>query len=160
MSALEFLPFLGHSSIYPPFDDFLTSNGITKRPTLKRNLQNDIFADGAGISMHFSFGISGAEEGFVVKSEGTFIFRSMYIILIEEDKKDGKYSGPLPHGLLVSDTRTTVEQKLGAPKRRNKSSDNYYLDGLVWTVVFEGNKLRYIELHLPDNGWREHGICP
>ena len=160
MNALEFLSFLGHSSIYQPFDDFLTAKGIIKRPTLKRNLQNRISADGNGISMHFSFEIDATDEGFIVKSEGTFIFRDMEITLIEEDRKAGKYKGLLPHGLDASDTRSIIEKKLGAPKRRNESSDNYYLDDLVWIVAFQDEKLQFIQFYLPDNGWRERGICP
>jgi hypothetical protein len=160
MNALEFLPFLGHSSIYPPFDEFLTRNGVVKRPSMKKNVDNTITVSGHGLTLSFTFGIKAEKDGFKIKSEGTFIFVKLEIAVIAQDRKDGKYSGQLPHGLAAVDTRQSVEKKLGIPKRRNPDSDNYYLDDLVWIVAYEGEKLEFIQLFLPDNGWREHGICP
>ena len=160
MNALEFLPFLGHSSIHIPFDDFLTNNGITKRPNIRRDLETDIFVPGHGLCLSFDFDIDAKEDGFVPKSEGSFVFTSFTITLISESKKDGQYSGPLPHGLVAADTRESIEKKLGTPKRRNEESDNYFIDALVWTVAFEGNKFEFLRFYLPDNGKREQGLCP
>ena len=160
MNALEFLPFLGHSSIHLPFDDFLTNNGITKRPKINERLDTTIFVPGQGLSLAFRFDTYAKEEGFVPKSEGSLVFTSFTITLIAESKKNGQYSGPLPRGLVAADTRQTVEQKLGTPKRRNEESDNYFIDGLVWEVAFEGDKFQYLRFYLPTNGWRKHGICP
>ena len=160
MNAIDFLPFLGHSSIYPPFDEFLTANGIASRPKVGRKLETTFFVPGTGLHLSFEFAISAAEKGFEVRSDGSFIFSGFEITTIVEDKKNGRYDGLLPHGLLASDTRQMVEQRLGTPKRRNEESDNYYLNGLVWMVAFKGGKLQFIQLFLPDNNKRKHGLCP
>ena len=160
MNALEFLPFLGHSSIHLPFDDFLTNNGITKRPNTRRDLETDIFVPGHGLCLSFRFDIYAKEEGFVPKSEGSFVFTGFEIMLIVQSKKNGRYSGPLPHRLVATDTRESAEKKLGTPKRRNEESDNYFIDGLVWTVAFEGVKFQFLQFDLPTNNLRKHGLCP
>ena len=160
MNALDLLVFLGHSSIHIPFDDFLTKHGFTKRPKVGRRLETSLEIPGTGLNLLFDFDISASEKGFVARSEGSFIFTELEVTLIAESKKQSTYSGVLPRGILVSDSRRVIEQKLGTPKRRNAESDNYYLDGLVWTVAFNGDKLQFIQFALPDNGWREHGICP
>ena len=160
MNALDLLVFLGHSSIHIPFDDFLTKYGFTKRPKVGRRLETSLEIPGTDLNLLFDFDISASEKGFVARSEGSFIFTELEVTLIAENKKQSTYSGVLPQGLLISDTRKIVEQKLGTPKRRNKDSDNYFLDDLVWTVAFSGENLWFIQFALPDNGWREHGICP
>lgn len=160
MNVLNLLPFLGHSSIYPVLDEFLTRNGIANRPSLKKNVEKDIDVSGTGLIIRFVFDSTKAVEGFETKSEGIFIFKNLYVALIPENKKSGSYLGLLPHGLVAADTRASAEAKLGIPKRRNKNSDNYYLDGMVWIVAFQDDKLRFVEFDLPDNGWREQGICP
>jgi hypothetical protein len=160
MNATEFLPFMGHSSIYPPFDEFLTANGVVWRPKSGRTLNTTFFIAGTGLHMSFDFAISAAEKGFDVKSDGSYIFTGFEIAVVAENKKNGSYGGVLPHGLLASDTRQSVEQKLGTPKRRNKNSDNYYLDRLVWTVAFGNDIIEAIQFSVPSNGWRQHGICP
>ena len=102
---------------------------------------------------------------FLVEDDNVFSF-PFFIPSSDLEIVDGtvskywKYSGPLPHGLVAADTRESVEKKLGTPKRRNERSDNYFIDGLVWTVAFEGEKLQFLQFDLPDNGKREHGICP
>ena len=160
MNAFELLPFLGHSSIHPQFDEFLTKHNISKRPSMKRNVEKTVFVPGTGLSLSFAFEVVAEKEGFVVKSPGTFIFRQLSIMIIASDKNDGQYSGMLSHGLTVSDTRSQIEKKMGSPKRRNEESDNYYLDGFVWTIAFDRDKFQFIQIDLPDNDWREFGICP
>jgi hypothetical protein len=160
MNALDFLPFLGHSSIYPPFDEFLAKNGVIKRPNIKQNLDNTIFVRGIGLCLSFQFDISAKDEGFIAKSEGVFIFTEFEIMIVTADKKNGKYEGVLPYGLTSLDTRQSVEQKLGTPKRRNEDSDNYYINDLVLTVAFKADKLKFLQFDLPDNGWRERSIAP
>lgn len=160
MNMLELLPFLGHSSIHPPFDEFLTKNGLIKRPNIKRDLDTSISVPGQGLTLSFAFDVDAEKNGFKVKSEGTFVFKTLNVMLIAENKKDGKYLGDLPRNLQITDNRAAIETKLEEPKRRNADSDNYYLDELVWTVAFEKEKLHFIEFGLPTNGWRKHGICP
>lgn len=160
MNALDLISYLGHSSIHPPFDAFLSGCGISWRPSMKRNVDNMHSVKGQGITISFCFDISAKEKGVKIKSEGSFIFDELYIMIIEETKKNGKYTGLLPRGILPTDSRAQIEAKLGTPTRRGKETDNYYLDELVWIVAFEGEKLQFLNLHVPDDGWRKHGLCP
>ena len=96
-----------------------------------------------------------------VKSEGDYIFNYLTVQFIAEDKKHGKYAGPMLHGLTASDKRADVGTKLGvAPTRRLDWGDNYFLDGLVWTVAVESDSIEYARLELPSDGHREYGLCP
>jgi hypothetical protein len=160
MNAIEFFPFFGYSSIYLPFDEFLTKAGVTWRPKVGRKLDTTYSLPGTGMTMSFEIDASAKEKGIEVKSDGSFIFKELEVMLILEDKKNGRYTGLLPRGLAASDSRQLVESKLGTPKRRNARSDNFFLDGLVWTVAFQGDELQYIQFDVPGNGWRSHGICP
>ena len=74
--------------------------------------------------------------------------------------KAGLYTRPLPCGLESADSRETIERKLGTLKRRTADVDNYYVDGVVWTVAFEGDALEFLQLGVPSNGKRKHGLCP
>lgn len=160
MNASEFLPFLGHSSIHGPFDDFLTQHGFTKRPKVGRRLETSLTVPGTGLNISFDFDISASDKGFVARSQGSFVFTELEVTLIAESKKYSAYSGVLPREILASDSRRAIEQKLGAPKRRNAESDNYFLDGYVWTVAFESERLQFIQFSIPSAGWRKYGICP
>jgi len=158
MNALDFLPLIGHSSIYPPLDDLLNQNGIKWRPNVKRTLDTLHFIPGQGISIHFTIGADG--EGIKKLSEGDFIFDALQLSIIQENKKHGKYIGPLPRKLSPFDSREEIKNKLGTPTRTTKDVDNYYLDGLVWTVAFEGDSFQYIRFAAPSDGKRKHGLCP
>ena len=90
---------------------------------------------------------------------GLFIHFTVQFIV--EDKKNGKYVGPMLHDLAPNDTRAVVERKLGAaPTRRLDWGDNYFLDGLVWTISFTSDAIEYVMLELPRDGLRKHGLCP
>jgi hypothetical protein len=160
MNASELIPFLGHSSIHQPFDDFLTSHGFTKRPKVGRRLDTLLSVDGTGIWLGFDFATSAIEKHMPIKSEGSFIFYELSVTFIIEEKKSGSYNGVLPYGISGADTRQSVEAKLGTPKRRNEDSDNYYLDGLVWTVGFQGERIQLVQISLPRDGFRKYGLCP
>jgi hypothetical protein len=155
MKLDDLIQFLGHSSIYLPFDDFLMQNGIKWRPSLKRDLDTDYFIKGQGLYMAFS--ISAEKDGIQKKSEGNFILKQVTGMTIDEG--NGIYRGSIPFGIVQSDQRMDVERKLGIPKRRNKNSDNYFIDGLVWTFAFEGVNMQFVEINVPTNGWRTHGIA-
>ena len=161
MNAIDFIQFLGHSSIHVPFDDFLTSQGISWRPRVGRTLDTTHFINGQGLAMTFEFGNATAEKGIKVKSEGDYIFNEFTVQFIAEVKKHGKYVGPMLYGLAPNDMRAAVEGKLGvAPIRRLDWGDNYFLDGLVWTVSFASNSIKYVRIELPSDGHREYGLCP
>ena len=161
MNATDFIKFLGHSSIHEPFDDFLTGQGIKWRPKAGRDLDMMHFINGHGLVIKFDFGVSAAEKGFRAKSEGEYIFSGCTVQFIADDKKHGRYSGPMLHNLAVADTRADVQKKLGLkPTRVLDWGDNYFLDELVWTISFEKDKIEYVMLDLPTDGYRKHGVCP
>ena len=160
MDARELIPFLGHGSIHAPFDEFLTRHGFARRPRVGARLETLLPVDGTGLDLGFDFSETARERNMPVKSEGGYVFDRIEIVLISENKKAKVYKGMLPYNLNAADTRAEVEGKLGAPRRRNEESDNYYLDGLVWTAEFSGPAFSGLRIELPDDGWRKYGICP
>lgn len=157
MNAAELIAFLGHGSDHAPFDAFLQKHGIKERPKAGRTLNTVIPIKGQGLSM--SFEIDPLGTGITPRSEGAFIF-SQLEIMVSGSGKAGLYTRPLPCGLESADSRETIERKLGALKRRTADVDNYYIDGVVWTVAFEGDALEFLQLGVPSNGKRKHGLCP
>ena len=106
-----------------------------------------------------SFEIDAKGTGIAPKSEGAFIFSQLEILISGDDGRNGIYTGPLPYGLSANDSRDAIEKKLGQLKRRMPEIDNYFLDGVVWTVAFEEDKLEFFQLGVPTNGKRKHGLC-
>ena len=53
MNAIDFFNYLGHSSIYEPFDDFLTSQDNKWRPKSGRDLDTMHFINGHGLMINF-----------------------------------------------------------------------------------------------------------
>jgi hypothetical protein len=161
MNAIDFIKFLGHSSIHEPFDDFLTGQGIKWRPKAGRDLDTMHFINGHGLVIKFDFGISAVEKGFKAKSNGEYIFNDFTVQFIAEDKKHGRYSGPMLHNLAAGDSRAEVARKLGVkPTRVLDWGDNYFLDDLVWTISFENDKIEYVMLEIPSDGHRKYNLCP
>lgn len=157
MNAAELIAFLGHGSDHAPFDAFLQKHGIKERPKAGRTLNTVIPIKGQGLSM--SFEIDPLGTGITPRSAGAFIF-SQLEIMVSGSGKAGLYTRPLPCGLESADSRETIERKLGTLKRRTADVDNYYVDGVVWTVAFEGDALEFLQLGVPSNGKRKHGLCP
>ena len=161
MNAIDFIKFLGHSSIHVPFDDFLTSQGISWRPKVGRTLNTTHFIKGQGLVMTFEFANEAVEKGINLKSAGDYFFNDFTVQFIVEDKLNGKYVGPMLYALQPSDTRAAVEKKMGAaPTRRLDWGDNYFVDDLVWTIAFKSDLTESVMLELPRNGHRKHGLCP
>ncbi len=161
MNAIDLVKFLGHSSIYEPFDDFLTKQSITWRPKAGRDLDVTHFINGKGLVVDFDFAVSAIEKGFLIKSEGEYIFKELTVRFIADNKKHGQYSGPLLYHLAANDSRAEVAKKLGVkPTRVLDWGDNYFLDDLVWTISFENDKIEYVMLEIPRNGHRKNGLCP
>jgi len=75
MKLDDLIQFLGYSSIYLPFDDFLIQNGIKWRPSLKRDLDTTHFIKDKGLVMSFS--ISADKDGIQKRSEGNFILNGL-----------------------------------------------------------------------------------
>ncbi|MEY9094287.1 hypothetical protein ABH899_002896 [Paenibacillus sp. RC84] len=158
MNPLDYIEYLGHSSVYPPLVDQLSRDKITWRPNVERNLNTTYFVSGEGLVLHFD--IDAENNGISKKSEGDYIFDELTMTIMEENKKHGKYVGQIPYGLLQNDSRSQIEAKLGTPTRRAEELDNYYLDGLVWTAAFEGERFQFLKLAVPTNGKRKYGLCP
>ena len=85
MNVLELIKFLGHSSVYGEFKDFLTQHDVNNRPKIGRALDTIIAIQGQGLSM--SFDIDAEETGITPKSEGTFIFSQLEIRLFGDEIK-------------------------------------------------------------------------
>ena len=66
MNALELIKFLGHSSVYAEFNDFLTQHDVNNRPKISRALDTIIAIQGQGLSM--SFDIDAEASGITPKS--------------------------------------------------------------------------------------------
>ena len=158
MDAIKYIAFLGFSSMHAPLNACLDKDGITWRPSARRNLDTTLFVKNQGVILHFIIGADAL--GIEPKSDGDFIFEHLTMTIIEEDKKHGKYTGHLPRGLTQSDTRDQIREKLGTPTRVTEDIDNYYLDALVWTLAFEEGEFQFLELATPSSGKRKHGLCP
>jgi hypothetical protein len=110
MNAIDLMSFLGHSSIYRPFDKFLAASGVKKRPKIGRSLDTIIPVKGEGVSMSFEIDAKG--RGVLQKSEGSFVFHRLKIMLLEKCQDNGIYIGQLPYSLLATYSRSEVETKL------------------------------------------------
>ena len=162
MNAIDFIQFLGHSSIHAPFDDFLASQGIAWRPKVGGSTFNVLhLIKGQGLGMTFGLASDALKKNTNVKSAGDYVFNHFNVQFIVEDKKNGKYVGPMLHALAPNDTRAAVEKKMGtAPTRRLDWGDNYFLDDLVWTIAFKADAIEFVMLETPRDGHRKYGLCP
>jgi hypothetical protein len=162
MNAIEFIQFLGHSSIYEPLDNFLSQKNIKWRPKAARKLDTTHFINGNGLVLTFEFKDDLVDDKVDIKSDGDYIFNHFAIHFVAEDKKNGEYCGPMLFDLAKGDSRADVQKKLGVkPTRILEWGDNYFVDDLVWTVSCKKSGfLEYVMLDLPSDGFRKYGVCP
>ncbi|MFE8645560.1 hypothetical protein ACFX58_10795 [Sphingomonas sp. NCPPB 2930] len=156
MNAYELVKFLGYSSIHPPLEDCLDSLNVKWRPRITKSRLDTLFLI-KDIGASISFGIDAEDDGVIVKSEGEFILESVEVKLISDEYS--VYKDFLPYALQAGDSREVVRQKLGAPRRVNEDSDNYFIDGAVWIVAYKEEALEFIQFVVPDDGWRKRGLC-
>jgi len=146
MDAIKLISFLGHSSIYPEFDNFLLENGIKERPKKIEGTQW-IRNEELGISLTFQLSDIFDEESLVPqKSEGNFIFSGAEFPAV--------FKGKLPYELSLSLQKQDVDAKLGSPLRFREKvpSATYFYDGYVIVLNWmkDSPKDRFIRFSLPN----------
>jgi hypothetical protein len=109
MDVVDLINFLGHSSIHKPFDEYMTYLGLKKRPKIGKSLDTIIPIKAKGLSISFEIDAEG--EGIVQRSEGTFVFYLLEIMLLEKFQSNGVYVAPC-HTVLAP-------QILASTSRRN-----------------------------------------
>jgi hypothetical protein len=71
MNPLDYIEYLGHSSVYPSLVDQLSRDKIQWRPNVQRKLDTTYFVSGEGVVLHFN--IDAENNGITMKSEGDYI---------------------------------------------------------------------------------------
>lgn len=147
MDATTLISFLGHSSIHPPFDEFLLAQGIKKRPK-KHEATEWIEDKKAGIGLEFSATESFDETAvFPKKSDGRFIFNSATF--------SGDFSGALPYGISLTQSRVEVDQHLESlPVEENLLPSlriaTYFKNGIVIVARWDKKPVdSFIRFYLP-----------
>ncbi len=146
MDTVELVSFLGHSSIYEPFDEFLAENGIKRRP--KKNEATEWISEEAlGLSLEFEASdVYGGNALSPIRSDGRFILRSVTF------GPNFRYS--LPFGLTLAMSKANAEGVLGRARKERASlpSATFVHEGFV--IVFNWNKEEpneaFIRFKLPD----------
>ena len=129
MNLDQLISLLGHSSVYPPLDDFLENVGIRKRPQGEDSL-TFITDPTKAITLHFSARstyIEDVPEG--PRSEGLFVLRAIDVA--------SQFRGPLPYGLDWQQSHVQVKEIFGPPlKERGDLVCTYFAVGQVIAVRF------------------------
>ncbi|MDO5672440.1 MAG: hypothetical protein Q4G30_06245 [Actinomycetaceae bacterium] len=169
MNAVELMQFLGHASVYGPFEDFLSQHGVKKRPDVTgKNLELWIGLKKTGLYLAFEMSVNTEEKEIAVRSSGDYIFRGVDIYL---QKHEGMtpYTGPLPFGLEPKMNQEQVRSILGSPKffvfdnEWNNNTDFFYISDVVVCVKYadmEGTQILILDLRVPSDWDRERGIAP
>lgn len=133
MDLNQLISFLGHSSAYPPFDEFLDSSGIKKRPKGNDDPLIHLYDPTKAVALRFlardSFD-DDVPEG--PKSEGKFILGAVDI--------DKKFNGQLPFGLTFLLGADQVATILGISLKMTSGPrpiGTYLVSGLIVVVRFE-----------------------
>ena len=146
MDTTKLLSFLGHSSIYPPFDDFLLKNSIKKRP--KKNEGSERITDKVtGLTLEFQLVTIFDKESLIPKiSEGWHIFRSVTF--------PRNFPDELPFGLSLVLTKDELDKKLGSPKEHLPKIPlaSYFYDNKLIVVNWDKDEPEdaFIRFTVPD----------
>lgn len=153
----DLLKYLGHSSVEPEFDDYLSSIGFEGRP--KKN-EITVYVDSKDKSLVLTFQAYEAyvKENLVApKSEGKFIFQTATF--------HSHFQFDLPFGLKFSSSQSDVVAALGAPRKwrelpNKESSGTYFYKGILIVVRFKdgGNSINWMSASNPDIYDRKSGL--
>ena len=136
MDPKKLVEFLGHSSIYEPFDDYLLSIGIKKRPKHDSTSggRYPIKHPSLGLELGFETSIGYQEESLVPqKSAGQFVLDSV-IFRKQPDL-------PLPYGLSFSLVRSQVDSIIGpcVQRRPDDDSSTHFFQGVLVDIGWDRN---------------------
>lgn len=160
MDATKLISFLGFTSIHEPFDNFLLSYKMKKRPQ-PGDSPYKMVEKKMGLSLTFEDDVEGNE--IERKSPGIFVFSSAYFSF----KGDGytPFSGTLPFSLVQTDTPAEVEHKLGKPREIDEDDGyfaSYFHRGLVVSVRYSDKKkggLEFVRVSLPTKYHRQRHVA-
>ncbi|RZI57104.1 MAG: hypothetical protein EOP37_21705 [Rubrivivax sp.] len=164
MNISSLISFLGHSSIHEPFDDFLKTNGVKRRPKDTDSYPYAIKSSVLGLSLGFED--DPEELGIQRKSDGGFVFSKINFDLVA---KEEAFSGDLPFGVGQARSGQEVRAILGAPRTEgdNPVSDgvgmSYFIGDLVYVFSYSdraATRLAFASISLPDSSDREHVLAP
>ncbi len=165
MDTNQLVFFLGHSSVHDAFDDFLTENGIKKRPKLSDSFPYKVASSEPGLALTFED--SAEAKGMARKSEGQFVFHELYV---DFDRTKGAFQGELPFGIGAARSIEGVEAVLGRPRVRRDSANpkfpglfaSYLIDGIVIQLKFadaDGKALKFARIGLKENNHVQQGLA-
>ncbi len=166
MDGNQLVELLGHASVDPVLDDFLSRNGVTVRP--KREDDVDPVGDAKkGLAFEYR-----DPDGFrkaigEPRSEGKFVLRGVDFY---GDKVEGNtgFGGTLPFGLSFTTTEAEAASLLGAPRKqlagdkKDGPQNTYCVDDRLVVVNFAvgGASVRWVRVALPTKFNRQQGLCP
>ena len=164
MNIESLIAHLGHSSAHKPFDDFLGSCGMKKRPRTTDSYPYLLKSSCPGLSLGFED--DPADLGIERKSAGEFVFTK---ISLDFTSTKEPFSGDLPFGVGRARTKDEVLAVLGSPRTQGENpvdggaGISYFIQGLVCVFSYAdsaGACLSFVSLSLPDDSDREFGLAP
>lgn len=165
MDGSKLVELLGHASVHPELDDFLSQNGVKARPK-GGDTPNLVSEKKIGLSFEYR-----AKEDFeqsvgVPRSTGKFILRE---VDFGTSKLKGytTFAGKLPFGVSFATSESGLESVFGAPRESLAGDDEdgpqhiYCVDGKVVVVQFAlgGKSVEWLRVGLPTNADRRLGYC-
>lgn len=155
--------FLGHSSVFPGLDRYLTEGNLSKRPK-GQDLTQYIAFDSLGLVLIFRASVTYREEVGDPLDDGRWIFTGMHFYNKDQNEKNEKFSGVLPYELSFEFNRSDVCGKLGPPKL-NRERDGYATctfplsHGIVVTasVATENGEARWFKVEKIEKSHRARG---
>jgi hypothetical protein len=158
MNAEELLSYLGHASVEPALDDYLTGAGIDGRPSKNENTVY-VDSDDGKLTLTFqAYDVYKKESLVLPKNEGKFIFQTATF-------KRG-FQDAFPYGLGFDAAPDAVTDVLGQPGRARKlpngeQSITYFHGGCLVVVRFSasGHGIDWLSVGVPNTYNKEQGVA-